>query len=134
MGTLTLAQTAEQWVARACAREDTLEHAESWIIRAFGMKDKVHQCVRYIHVVDGIAYGTDSYRMHWAATKFPDGAYDPVTFMPLKQRYELPDFMRLKAFKYYESVRLENLLSAPCEDHRGNGYYQCVWGHRVNAA
>lgn len=143
MDTLILAKTAEQWVARACAKEEDsereygwsiLEHAESWVIRAFGLKDKVYQCVRYLHVIDGVMYGTDSFRIHWATTKFPDGRYDPVTFLPTKREYDLPDFMAMKRFTHYESVQITELLNTPCAPYKNEPQYKCVWGHQVNAA
>jgi len=33
--------------------------------------------------------------MHWAATKFPDGAYDPTTFMRVEYRHHVPDLSKL---------------------------------------
>lgn len=58
------AQTPEEWVGRACG--PALDR------RSF---------LPYVHVLDGVAYATDAIRLHYAKTAFPDGVYDPVSFM-----------------------------------------------------
>jgi len=66
------------------------ETPEEWVGLACGKSDKPF--TDYIHVQDGIAYGTDKRRMHWAASMFPDGCYDPVCFTPVSGVGAVPDF------------------------------------------
>lgn len=60
------AQTPEEWVGRACG--------PAIARRSF---------LPYVHVLDGVAYATDAIRLHYVKTAFPDGVYDPTTFMPV---------------------------------------------------
>ncbi len=81
-----------QWVSRACA---PAAHA-----------------LPYLHVIDGVAYGTNGYRMHWAAVDLPDGAYVPYTIEPsariprpdINFIFAMPDFLKLTPVHPAESV------------------------------
>lgn len=74
----TIAQTPEQWVTLACGKP----------------KEK-RPFLRFLHVIDGTMYGTNAQRMHWAKTEFPDGVYDPSSFMPIPFfRDKVPDFKK----------------------------------------
>lgn len=60
------AQTPEEWVGRAC-----------------GPAISRRSFLPYVHVLEGVAYATDSFRFHYAKTGFPDGVYDPAGFTPV---------------------------------------------------
>lgn len=69
--------TPEQWVAKACADKQDLRYY-----------------LRYVHVKDSIAYGTDGHRIHWAPTEFADGYYDPATLLACECDGRFPDVQR----------------------------------------
>lgn len=54
--------TNERWVSQVCKSVE-------------GTK---HEYTQYVHVLDGIMYGTDARRMHCTPTSFPDGVYTPL--------------------------------------------------------
>lgn len=64
--------------------------AENWVALAVGKPDEKRTFLRYLHAVDGIMYGTNAMRMHYAETQFPDGIYDPVSFMPVREAAPFP--------------------------------------------
>lgn len=49
---------------------------EEWVARAYDSKGE-DSFQRVVHVQEGVAYATNRRRMHWGATTFPDGVYDP---------------------------------------------------------
>ena len=75
------APTAEQWVAKACSTN----------------RDDPRDYLRTMRVKDGIAAATDGHRMHRAATKLPDGHYDPTTMLPVEvdSDTKYPDVSRI---------------------------------------
>lgn len=72
-----------------------IEIAEQWVALACGDPKCTPPFTRFLHVIDGIAYGTDRKRVHCAPTQFPDGVYDPVTFMPAEYKGFVVDFATL---------------------------------------
>jgi hypothetical protein len=55
------AKTAEQWVAKAVNPNEGRDY------------------LRYVYVSNGVACGSDGYRVHRCRTTWPDGYYDPKT-------------------------------------------------------
>lgn len=53
--------TNEQWVSQVCK----------------SVEGTRHKYTQFVHVLDGMMYGTDARRMHCAPTSFPDGVYTP---------------------------------------------------------
>ena len=52
----------------------------SWLVQAAPLwVGGAHEYVSYIHVIDGIGYATNGYRMHVAAIDLADGCYDPLS-------------------------------------------------------
>lgn len=76
-----IAATAEEWVAKACLKGKTRKE------RAF---------LNYAHVIDGVAHGSNGARLHWAETSFPDGVYDPTSWMPIQYEGSILDWDRSK--------------------------------------
>lgn len=91
-----IATTPEEWVAKACETGETK--------RAF---------LKYTHVINGIAYASDARRMHWAESNFPDGVYDPISWMPVPYMGSAIDWDRIKFeklkpdFTTYTNVSIE---------------------------
>lgn len=71
-------KTADEWVAKACATAK-----------------EVRYYLRYVHVMDGVAYGTDGNRLHWSPTELADGFYDPATLLPCDIDTKFPDCSRV---------------------------------------
>lgn len=93
------ATTAEQWVARACGDE----------------KNR-HRFTPYVHVQNGFMYATDAIRCYWIASVFPDGSYDPVSFMPVNLGH-VPDLSKFRApLHKAQSVSLTDC----CVKYEGN--------------
>lgn len=77
----SIAATAEEWVAKACLK---------------GKTRKEDAFLNYAHVIDGVAHGSNRARLHWAPSNFPDGVYDPVSWMPIQYEGSILDWDRSK--------------------------------------
>jgi len=79
-----------RWVALACATTDARASL---------------QC---LHVVNGVAYGCDGNRLHYAPTDRPDGAYDAKTGDLIEDAPQPPDFTQVipKPGAHNDAVRL----------------------------
>lgn len=71
------AKTSEQWVAKAVPQKD------------------VRYYLNYLYVKDGLMYGTDGHRIHWAPTDKPNGFYCPQSFNPVELEATYPDVNRV---------------------------------------
>lgn len=91
-GGLPIPETPEEWAGLACGKSDK-------------------KFTEYMHVQDGIAYGTDKRRMHWGPSVFPDGCYDPVCFTPVSDVKEVPDFETIVV----ESIQYDTLSPVSIE-------------------
>lgn len=72
-----IAATAEEWVAKACERGNTKR-----------------EFLKYAHVINGVAHGSNGARLHWAETSFPDGVYDPISWMSIQYEGSAVDWDR----------------------------------------
>ena len=68
-----IAKTAEQWVAKACAGADEQRNQ-----------------LRGLYVCQGVAFGSDGARLHWAPTKLEDGYYRPASLLPIDYHEAYP--------------------------------------------
>lgn len=59
-----IAKSAEQWCAKAVAKQDARKY------------------LRYLQVRNGLMYGCDGHRIHRAQVDKPDGTYCPKTLLP----------------------------------------------------
>ncbi len=86
--------------------------AEDWVARAVEPKSS-SAWTHFVHVQEGIAYATNRRRMHWGATVFPDGTYDPASFMPTQFDGEAPDFVRyLPDWAEFIEARIDGIEDA----------------------
>lgn len=67
---------------------------EQWIAKAVPKNDIRHY-LNFIHVKDGVMYGTDGHRLHWGVTDKADGFYCPKTFEPVEFDGKYPDVGRV---------------------------------------
>lgn len=99
----SIAATAEEWVGKACLK---------------GKTRKEDAFLNYAHVIDGVAHGSNRARLHWAETSFPNGVYDPVSWMPIKYEGSALDWDRFKFnkikpdFSTYTHAPVEAIMDA----------------------
>ncbi len=71
------------------------KNSNEWVAKACANTKEVRFYLQYMHVADGIAYGTDGNRLHWASTELADGFYDPSTLLPCEVDAKFPDCKRV---------------------------------------
>jgi hypothetical protein len=77
-----VAKTAEQWVAKAVNPNEGRDY------------------LRYVYVSNGVACGSDGYRVHRCRTTWPDGYYDPKTQLLVDFKPESVGFPEVDRFFY----------------------------------
>lgn len=82
-----------------------------WIAKAVADKKYRYPRLRFINVINGVAYACDGARMHWCNTDLVDGLYEPKTMLRLSEEAErkvgtAPDLLRL--VKGHEEAEFES--------------------------
>ena len=105
---------------------------EEWIARAANPSNEGDPFTRVVHVQNGIAYATNRRRMHWGETVFPDGVYDPASFMPTQFDEDAPDFVKfLPDWADFTDTRISDIEDAS-PGPKGESEVRIADGENVN--